>query len=114
MPAHRARCERTKRAGSALLRIARVQYRAEASGTHALRQSRAVRTEPPKRCSGMTRLALLVVLLFAVAVAPAAAATHVSGSTRTGQNPPFWADYMRIIGISGDDGVNHHIVVKPS
>src|SRR3954452_14766128 len=62
----------------------------------------------------MTRLALLVVLLLAVVAAPASAATRVSWSTRAGQIPPFWADYMRIIGISGDDGINHQIVVKPS
>src|SRR3954469_18990992 len=62
----------------------------------------------------MTRLALLVVLVFAVVAAPASAATRVSWSSRAGQIPPFWADYMRIIGISGDDGVNHQIVVKPS
>src|SRR3954453_7492051 len=62
----------------------------------------------------MPRLALLVVLILVVPGAPASAATRVSWPTRTGEIPPFWADYMRIIGISGDDGVNHDIVVKPS
>jgi hypothetical protein len=64
----------------------------------------------------MTRVALLALLLVAlVGAAPASASTSVSWYTRgAGYIPPFWPDYMRIISVSGGDGVNHQIVVKPS
>lgn len=63
----------------------------------------------------MARLALLVILILAVVAAPASADTRVSWYTRgPGFIPPFWAPYMRIISVSGDNGVNHDIVVKPS
>src|SRR4051794_133055 len=63
----------------------------------------------------MARLALLVVVIVAVVAAPASADTRVSWYTRDpGFIPPFWAPYMRIISVGGDDGVNHDIVVKPS
>src|SRR3954454_10954577 len=114
MPANRARRERAERGGAALLRITRLQERAQAPGTDAVHQPPVVRTDTPGTFSGMTRLVLVVVLVFAVVAAPASAATRVSWSTRAGQIPPFWADYMRIIGIGSDDGVNHQIVVKPS
>jgi hypothetical protein len=63
----------------------------------------------------MARIALLVTALILLVTAPANAATSVSWSVRDpGFIPPFWASYMRIIAVSGDSGINHDIVVKPS
>jgi hypothetical protein len=63
----------------------------------------------------MARLTLLALLILAVLAAPASATTTVSWYT-LGSNypPPFFPDYRRIISVSGSDGVNHDIVVKPS
>jgi hypothetical protein len=63
----------------------------------------------------MARIALILVLLVALLAGPAAAATRVSWSTRAPDYlPPFWNSYQRIISVSGDSGVSHDIVVKPS
>jgi hypothetical protein len=63
----------------------------------------------------MARFAALAALVFAVVAAPASASTQISWGTRPPDYiPPFWAPYMRIIAVSGDDGANHDIVVKPS
>ena len=63
----------------------------------------------------MARVTLLALLLLTIVAAPASADTRVSWYTRgPGYIPPFWPDYMRMISISGDNGINHDIVIKPS
>jgi hypothetical protein len=63
----------------------------------------------------MARVALLALMVLSLAAEPASASTRISWYTRPDNyRPPFWAPYMRIISVSGDSGVNHNIVVKPS
>jgi hypothetical protein len=63
----------------------------------------------------MARLALVAVVFVVVVAAagPASASTHIAAGLKPDW-PPIWAPYMYAVGATGDDGVNHDIVVKPS
>jgi hypothetical protein len=60
----------------------------------------------------MARVTLITLLILAAVVPSASASVYASWGTQDW--PPIWRPWQREIGVTGSDGVNHDIVVKPS